>query len=87
MGSEKTKSTRHRTSIRFINWAWEFEVLKSRSGWTFNLRTHNVIPRDWNIVWPITGQNVRGVQELLEKGQVSIYDEMNGQSLLDVRAS
>ena len=83
--SHEANSPRLRTTIWFIRWVWDFEVWKSQSGWTFHFGPHNVISTDSEIYRFIKTGNEQGIQELLERRQISVNDVFDdGRSLFGV---
>jgi len=69
-----------------MNWAWDVEVCKSRSGWNNNLRTYNIIPSDSSVIKLAREGDVRGLLDLFAGGQASPFDvDEGGRSLLSVR--
>jgi len=72
--------------LYFMNWAWDVEFCKSRSGWNINLRTYNIIPSG-SLVFELAGEgDVKGLLDLFAGGQASPFDvDEYGCSLLTVR--
>ena len=61
----------YRTYIWLVNWAWDIDLSKSRSGWTFKLRTYRIIPDDlpaFELVYD--KKNVKNLERLLAKGEI-----------------
>ena len=69
-----TVISRFRLQVRFINQAWNTELLRTRSGWTFNICMRNVISWDSSTFIAVSTGNVSMLQELCQKGQASLLD-------------
>jgi len=66
-----------------MNWTWDVEFCRSRSGWNVNLRIYNIIPSG-SLVFELAGEgDVRGLLDLFAEGQASPFDvDEDGGSLL-----
>ena len=71
---QNTPVTYLRWQVWVINQAWSTELLRTTSGWTFNIRMHNVISYDSSTFIAIETGNVNMLQELFRKGQASLFD-------------
>ena len=54
--------------------ASEFELFRSRSGWTFNIRTFNYISRGSLICKAVVNQDVETIKDLFRTGKALVYD-------------
>lgn len=76
----------YRAPTWLMNRAWEVQVSKATSGWTFRPRTFNVLPRWSPIFMYARGGRIEYIQELFQEKESSIYDcDENGWTLLHVR--
>jgi len=82
-------TARRRISLSLINKAWEFNISRSMSGWTCNLRIYSVVPRGSAVHMCAEHDDVKGLQDLFDKGLASPFDVIDGTklSLLQVSCS
>lgn len=69
----------------FMNWAWDVEFCRSRSGWNINLHTYNIIPTN-SLVFRLAKEgDERGLLDIFAGRQASPFDvDEDGRSLLSV---
>ncbi len=79
-------TARGRISLLLINKAWEFNVSRSMSGWTCNLRVYSVVPRGSAAHMCAIHDDVKGLRDLFDRRLASPLDviDMTGLSLLQV---
>ena len=53
---------------------WQISIAQSRGSWTATLRTHNIRKCDSLVFRLAAVGNVRGVRELIERGEASYWD-------------
>lgn len=82
-------TARGRISLLLINKAWEFNVSRSMSGWICNLRIYSVIPWGSAALTCAVNDDVKGLQDLFDRGLASPLDVFDtvGLSLLQVSCS
>lgn len=69
-----------------MNRAWEVQVIKAISGWTFRPRTFNLIPHHSHLFTLAGFNDIKGIQELFQEKRASPYDcTENGWTALHVR--
>ena len=84
-GQHRNLTTRYRRRVCLVNWMWDFEVLKSRSGWTINLRTCHIVPFESRFMQLMRKLDLRGIEELFDQGQASTsVVTIDGMSILEV---
>ena len=80
-------TARYRFPRWLANQAWDFCAKKACNGWDFQLRQYVIIPPDSLAFHYLHQKNVRGLQELLSKREVSPWScDRDGWTLLHVGA-
>lgn len=65
--------------------SWDLSVRRASTGWTLQLNTRNMRPRDAKIIQAVANGQVEHIIELLKSKEASIYDvDPDGHSLLEV---
>lgn len=77
--------TRYRVPIWALKWAWDIELLRSRSGWTIRLNPTNLISYGSPVWKAISRNDLTSLRELFDRGQASISDRFENHTLLEVR--
>lgn len=76
---------RFRTPLTFIDKIWSLQAKRCYSGWTFNIRTHNVVPDNAPILAACWHGDIEEIQRLFSAGLASVYDcDGDGWGLLHV---
>ena len=60
--------------IQLINFAWEIELSRSRSGWNIYIRTSNYVPLDSPIFNAVGRRDIHTIKELFRRGEASVND-------------
>lgn len=89
---QKQKKQRRSVRIRLPTWlvgrVWEIATEYSVQGWTLNVQTWNLLPGNAEIFQKINNRDLRGVRNMLESGQASLFDQSKcGCTLLHVSVS
>jgi len=58
----------------FLGYAWELSVYQATQGFTINLQTYRIRPRNADIFLAIQTGNIVRMRQLLSSGEASIYD-------------
>ena len=72
---KELNTTVFRTYIWLLNWACDFELYRSKCGWTFNLRTYRIVSES-SAFEMVYRNDVNGLGMLLAKGEVRPNDCM-----------
>lgn len=88
--SDNRRRQRHRILFRtpswFFNKAWEISSLQAYSGWTFTLRSLNVIPFDSPIFRYSENGDLQALRDLFSQNVASPFDcNEYGRTALQVR--
>lgn len=67
----------YRRAVWFVNWLWDVEFLRSRSGWSLKLRTYNIVSKDSLAFAMVQTKDVEGLRRLFDSGKASVYDVQN----------
>ncbi|RMY59701.1 hypothetical protein D0863_11844 [Hortaea werneckii] len=77
---------RYRVSTWLLQCAWTLTTQRAYSGWTVSLHCHGRLPRDHPAAIACIEGDCSKMQSLLDAGQVSPHDEVQGESLAQLAA-